>query len=82
MAQGEHIIKRVIPLSDLHRALKGTYKSDAPTINLEALLQNVEWMRQYRLTVIEYASKGFAIDALVASVAEGWRLREKYGSKM
>ncbi|KAI9635035.1 putative phosphoribosyl-ATP diphosphatase [Dioszegia hungarica] len=48
--EGEHIIKRVIPLSDLHKTLK------------------------------DYASKGFAIDALVASMAEGWRLREKYGS--
>lgn len=28
---------------------------------------------------IDYASKGFAIDALVASIAEGWRLSQKYG---
>ncbi|OCF45275.1 ADP-ribose pyrophosphatase [Kwoniella heveanensis CBS 569] len=46
--EGEHIVKRVVPLKDLHSILK------------------------------DYAKKGFAIDALVASIAQGWELSKQF----
>jgi len=30
--------------------------------------------------MIDYAKKGFAIDALVASVAQGWELAKKFNA--
>ncbi|WVR05703.1 hypothetical protein IAU60_002727 [Kwoniella sp. DSM 27419] len=45
---GEHIIKRVVPLGELHSILK------------------------------DYVKKGFAIDALVASIAQGWELSKQF----
>ncbi|RSH92650.1 hypothetical protein EHS25_008095 [Saitozyma podzolica] len=48
--QGEHIVKRVIPLQHLYATLQ------------------------------DYDKKGFAIDALVASVAEGWKLAKTFAN--
>lgn len=54
--EGEHIVQRVVPLKELDATLKG--ESKAITV----------WMEELRA---DYAKKGFAIDALVASVATG-----------
>lgn len=52
---GEHIVKRLVPLKELQKTLHG----------------ECFWLA--RLTT-EYAEKGYAIDALVASVAVGLNL--------
>ncbi|OCF75136.1 ADP-ribose pyrophosphatase [Kwoniella mangroviensis CBS 8886] len=45
---GEHIIKRVVALKDLHSTLK------------------------------DYSKKGFAVDALISSIAQGWELSKQF----
>lgn len=65
--QGEHIVKRVVPLAELY----DTLQSKSLTIHTSG-----------KLTCSEYASDGFAIDALVASVAEGMRLAGKFKNKL
>ena len=32
--------------------------------------------------MVDYAKKGFAIDALVASVAQGWELAKKFNTQI
>lgn len=60
--KGEHIVKRVVPVKDLHQILQGELPDAHKGIEL----------------ILDYAKKGFAIDALVASVAQGWELAKKF----
>lgn len=53
--EGEHIVQRVVPLKELDAALRGESESTA----------------EKEVLMADYAKKGFAVDALVASVATG-----------
>jgi ADP-ribose pyrophosphatase len=67
--QGEHIVKRVIPLQHLYATLQGT--PDTCDEHLAVTAADLP---------PDYDKKGFAIDALVASVAEGWKLAKTFAN--
>jgi hypothetical protein len=56
-------VKRVVPVKDLHQILQGERSALFVTRNVLSA---------------DYARKGFAIDALVASVAQGWELAKNF----
>lgn len=55
--KGEHIVRRVVPLKDLQATLKGGLRFFG--LGLTELNKG------------DYADRGFAIDALVACIAQG-----------
>lgn len=67
--QGEHIVKRVIPLQHLYATLQGTSDTCDEYLAVTAADYSPD-----------YDKNGFAIDALVASVAEGWKLARTFAN--
>ena len=64
--QGEHIITRVVALRDFPATIKGIPLRQSSS--------------EGSLGPTDYAKKGFAVDALVASIAMGWELSKAHSS--
>jgi ADP-ribose pyrophosphatase len=64
--EGEHIVKRIVPLKELYGVLKGAFRSYGT--GEDGLLIEVCAER------IDYDKKGYTVDARLAHFALGWRM--------
>lgn len=73
--EGEHIIKRVVEVSELYNVLQGGFSAQLPGVGIK----DDQWLRT--LCSTEYNEKGFTVDARLAHWAIGWHMAVRADKK-